>query len=112
MPGKGGHSKKPGLHLGGWVPPGKDSGPGDRQPLGQASHQKKQEKHQGGATGLWGTVGWARGPAEVGNRVSGLAGDLPQHRATCTHLAEEGRRAEAPSKTGVQVPKPTTVRKL
>ena len=61
MPGKGRQSKKPGLHLGGWVPPGKDSGPGDRQPLGQASHQKKQEKHQGGATGLWGTVGWARG---------------------------------------------------
>ena len=85
------------------MPPGRDSGPGGRQPLGQASHQKKQEKHQGGA-GLWGTVGWAWGPAEVGNRVSGLAGGLPQHRATCTHLVKEGCGAEAPSKTGVQVP--------
>lgn len=37
------------------MPPGRDSGPGGRQPLGKASHQRKQEKHQGG-TGLWGTV--------------------------------------------------------
>lgn len=85
------------------MPPGRDSGPGGRQPLGKASRQREQEKHQGGA-GLWGTVGWAQGPAEVENRVSGLAGGLLQHRAVCTHLTEEGRSAEAPSKTGVQVP--------